>query len=128
MRRARGFTLLEILVAFTLLALLGGTLLQLFQGGLRNIDSSDKISHAALLARSKLAELQSVKALAIGQQSGRFNEEYHWRLELQPYTSENGKSLPPANLRALHATLDILWSNQGRYRVQTLLLSKDSTR
>ena len=35
MKAARGFTLIEILVALTMFAVVGGALLQLFEGGLR---------------------------------------------------------------------------------------------
>jgi len=123
MRGARGFTLLEILVAFVVLALVGGMLLQLFQGGLRNIDSSAHTSHAALLAKSKLTELSAIAGLQAGQLSGDFDEQYRWTLELTPYTSEDEAPLPEAGLLGLHATLDIHWQPHGHYRVTTLLLA-----
>jgi len=125
-KQARGFTLLEILVAFVMLALVGGALLQLFQGGLRNIGSSADISHAALLARSKLAELQAIKTLSAGSQSGQFSDGYRWKLDLSPYTQEDGINLPESNLHALSATLDIEWEQDRRYRINTLLLSKSA--
>ena len=126
LRHARGFTLLEILVAFVVLAMVGGALLQLFQGGLRNIDSSAHVSHAALLAKSKLTELSASSGLSPGLRSGRFDDTYSWQLELSPYTLENGAPLPQSSLTALHAELQITWEPRGSYRVQTLLLAGGS--
>lgn len=125
--RQRGFTLLEILVAFAMLAVLGSTLIQLFHGGLRNIDSSAHISHAALLAKSRLTELQASSNLQPGELSGNFDDRYSWQLSLEHYDSENGQLLPESTLRALHATLDVTWEPDGRYRVTTLLVGKQAS-
>jgi len=122
--RQYGFTLLEVLVAFVVLALVGGMLLQLFQGGLRNIDSGRHITHASLLAKSKLTELQAITNIESGDFEGRFDETYSWRLSLEPYVQDADVSSSPSGLSGLNATLDIHWDPDGRYRVKTLLLSK----
>ncbi len=122
-RHAAGFTLLEILVAFVVLMLIGGTLLQLFQGGLRNIDSSRQLTYAALLARSKLNELQVTANLTEGSSEGRFDQTYRWTLLLEPYTQEQGQPLPDSPLRGLQATLTVHWEPRGSYRLDTLLLA-----
>lgn len=119
-----GFTLLEILVAFAMLAVLGGALIQLFHGGLRNVDSSAQISHAALLAKSRLTELQASNRLTPGEFNGTFKAGYRWTLRLEALNADAGELLPPSHLKGLHATLDILWEPDGRYRVSTLLVSK----
>ena len=128
MQRVRGFTLLEILVAFVVLALIGGSLMQLFQGGLRNIDSSQHITHAALLARSKLNELQAVTVLNEGSYQGTFNDTYHWDLQLSPYNAEHGQPLSESSLRGLYAELTVHWQPGGSYRVDTLLLARGERR
>jgi general secretion pathway protein I len=123
----QGFTLLEILVAFVVLALVGGALLQLFQGGLRNIDVSTHLSHAALLARAKLNELSALDNLQPGSSEGDFSDGYRWQLQLEPYAG-NGDDVPPDSpLQALSATLDIHWEPDGTYRAHTLLLSRGLT-
>jgi general secretion pathway protein I len=82
MNRAAGFTLLEILVALTLFAIVGGALLGLFQTGLRATATSSEYTHAALLARSKLNELQVYTTLVPGTYEGEFDEQYRWRVTL----------------------------------------------
>lgn len=123
MKPSKGFTLLEILVAFILLALVGGSLLQLFQGGLHNLDSSAEISHATLLAKSKLTELSALGSLKEGETDGEFDDKYRFELTLEPYLEHAGEELPDTDLQAYLTTLDILWGETGRYRVRTLMLS-----
>lgn len=124
-RLARGFTLVEILVAFMLLAVVGSALLQLFQGGMRNLDTSRHFTHAALLARSKLTELLAIPNLQQGEDSGRFDETYRWSLQLEPYLDESGDPLPPSRNQALRADLTIHWEPKGEYRLTTLLLTRE---
>ena len=120
----RGFTLLEILIAFTVLATLGGILLQLIQGGLRNVDSAERITHAALLARSKLHELIVADAIVAGTDNGSFDDGYRWQLELTPYSEEEYGPLPESSLRGLRTRLVIEWQPDGRYQLDTLLLAR----
>ena len=51
---AAGFSLLEVLVAFVILALVGTALFQLFGGALNNASAADEYSRAALFAESRL--------------------------------------------------------------------------
>lgn len=125
--RQGGFTLLEILVSFVVLSLVGSLLLQLFQGGMRNIASSQQATHAALLARSKLSELQAAAELDPGEYQGDFDATYRWRLQLAEYAGEPEQPLPESPLRLLHATIEVRWSTDGVYRVQTLMLARQDT-
>lgn len=122
LRTQRGFTLLEILVAFVVLALVGGALLQLFQGGLQNLARGDGYTQAALLAQSTLSQLRAEAALVPGQQQGELGDGYRYALELTPYQAADGE----AQDGLLQADLAILWgdSDQARsYQVRTLLLA-----
>lgn len=115
----RGFTLLEILVAFTILAVLGTALLQLFQGGMRSLAASEEYTRAALLAQSELSRLNSEPALQPAIQEGELEPGYRYRLSLEPLV-EDGQTL--AGL--LQADLVVLWGDGGKnreYAVRTLL-------
>jgi general secretion pathway protein I len=125
-RRAGGFTLLEILVAFIVLAVLGGAMLQLFQGSLRNVALAAEYSDAALLARAKLAEFESRAGLLPGSEEGVFDTGYRWHAELQPHLEDETEPAPDAVLQALRLDLVISWGeadDQRSYAVQTLLLT-----
>jgi prepilin-type N-terminal cleavage/methylation domain-containing protein len=73
-----GFTLLEVLVAFAVLAVMIVPILQVFGGGLGSTETARAYSTAALLARSRLAEVGPEDALEEGETTGTF-EGYQWR-------------------------------------------------
>jgi general secretion pathway protein I len=127
MKRAHGFTLIEILVALTMFAVVGGVLLQLFHNGLRSARLASEQTHAAMLAQSKLTELQAFGSLAPGELGGEFDDGYRWRANL----SENVELAEryPGNLQPLDLTLTIDWGDAERpstFSVETVLLSRES--
>jgi general secretion pathway protein I len=67
---AAGFTLIEILVAFTIVALLLGALYQLFATGLRSGATAENYESAVLIAESGLDALNGAP-LALGSTSER---------------------------------------------------------
>ena len=125
MRAARGFTLVEILVALTLFAVVGGTLLQLFQNGLRTARLSDAHTHGVLLARSKLTELQAHNQLQAGTLSGTFDNGYRWRAVLGQIDSPDAETA--RRLQLLDLILTISWGEPGderEFTLHSLLLSQ----
>lgn len=125
MNSARGFTLIEILIALTLFAVVGGTLLQLFQSGLRTARLADDRTHAVFLARSKLAELQAHTHLEPGILSGSFEEGYRWEAILSEARDDTRD--PSRWLLPLALTLTVSWGESGEQReftLRSLLLSR----
>lgn len=123
MRAARGFTLVEILVALTLFAVVGGTLLQLFQSGLRTARLANDRAHAVLLARSKLTELQAHNFHEPGTTSGTLPNGYRWQavLELRDEAADRRR------LQPLDLVLTVSWGDPGAEReftLQSLLLTR----
>lgn len=128
MKRSAGFTLLEILVALTLFAVVGGTLLGLFQSGLRATGIGDDYTHAALLARSKLTELQVYTSLTPGIYEGEFDDRYRWRVSLSERQGAEGDYL----LRRVpvDVALTVAWGTPDDARqfvVNTVLLAETAT-
>lgn len=125
MRRVRGFTLLEILVALTIFGLVGGALLELFGSGLRTARLATERTHAALLARSMLTELIADPYLTPGLLEGDFDDGYRWQARLtQPeeYQSDLGRALEP-----LHLDLTITWGDsddERQFRLESLMLTQ----
>ncbi|MCB1801374.1 MAG: type II secretion system protein [Gammaproteobacteria bacterium] len=128
MKRADGFTLLEILVALTLFAVLGGVLLQLFHSGLRNTRIATEHTHAALLARSKLNELLAYEDLQPGVFDGELANGYRWRSTLSESEDVSAAGTLPG---LLELTIEIEWGEPGDERtvsLNSLLLSRWSGR
>jgi general secretion pathway protein I len=87
--RAQGFTLLEVLVAFTMLALVMGVLLQVFSGGLRTAEVARDHAVGALLAESKLADIGIEEPLIEGERAGTFDNGYRWHYSIDRYQEQD---------------------------------------
>jgi general secretion pathway protein I len=68
--RARGFSLLEVLVAFVILSLVATALFRLFSGSLANVGAAEDYSRALMVAESVLAETGAAQPLREGSWPG----------------------------------------------------------
>lgn len=85
-RRQQGFTLLEVIVAFALLALALSLLLGSLSGASRQVRESADGSRATLHAQSLLAQLGAGEALQPGRRQGSFEgDRYRWQLDVAPF-------------------------------------------
>lgn len=84
-----GFSLLEVLVAFSILALSLGVLMQIFSTAMRNADLSEQYSRAALLAQSRLSAAGNEQPLQEGETEGEFEGGVRWRQSVVPYEEPN---------------------------------------
>jgi general secretion pathway protein I len=117
MKRQQGFTLLEILAAFLVLALVFATVLQLIGGGLRNARRASDFTQAALLANSKMDELGTLIPLEEGALDGEFNDNYRWEIDisLEPIETSGGLSPESYPLDLYRVDLRVFW-NEGNAR------------
>jgi len=84
-RRARGFTLLEVLVAFALLAVAAVLLLGLLANGLRATARAERVNEAAAHARNLLDNAGRIERLRPGVQSGELDGgRFRWTLRVRP--------------------------------------------
>lgn len=84
-KRHQGFSLLEILIAFSILALSLGILLNIFSGGVKTAMVSEDYTVAVQIAESLMAKTGSEITLKDHQSSGVEDEKYHWSLTVSPY-------------------------------------------
>ena len=86
MRRQRGYSLIEVIVAFALLALAMTLLLGSLSGAARQVSLADGYGRAALHAHSLLAVAGVEAPLQAGRQQGEWEQgRYHWNLQVSPY-------------------------------------------
>jgi len=117
--RARGFTLIEVLVAFAILAVSLVVLLQVFSTGLRNARVAEDYTTATLYAESMLATAGLEAPLAMGETSGDFDERFRWRLDVLPYeVSDSGEET--ATGRAFQVVVTVSWGDEDDPRDVTL--------
>lgn len=103
----KGFSLVEVLAAFSILAMSLGVLLALFSGGLRNTGIAHEYSRAVTLAESKLAEVGVTEPLAPGERQGAFDGQYRWRTQVAEYIDGGGRA--PEPLQAYRVTVRVSW-------------------
>ena len=106
--KQQGFSLLEILMAFSILALSLGILLNIFSGGVKTAMVSEDYTAAVQIAESLMAKAGTEIPLKDHQSSGNENKKYFWQLTISPYflSSENvDPKNAPAELYKVQATV-----------------------
>src|SRR3954469_14783236 len=84
-RREAGFTLVEIVVAFVLLALVLSTGFEIFSSGLRRAGELEDQSRAIVIAQSRLAAAGLEQPLAEGTAQGESEDgRFHWIVTVSP--------------------------------------------
>jgi prepilin-type N-terminal cleavage/methylation domain-containing protein len=114
-KNEQGFSLLEVVVALTILA--GGFLvvLNLFSGSVRSVDFSGQYLKGVTLANSKINELEMLNFVP-NEYSGNFkNEEnYRWEVDISPYDSPLNNSEVGIQLQKIF--LKVFWEDRGKTR------------
>jgi len=99
-RRIRGgFTLLEVLIAFAILAVAMTALMQAFSQGLRSLEAAEDYVTPAMLARSKMAEVGPIIPIEEGEHTGDLANGWQWRVVVLPYAGEDDASAEASALR-----------------------------
>jgi len=85
MNKQRGFSLLEILIAFSILALSLGILLKIFSGGVNTAGVAEEYTAAVRIAESLMAETAEKTPLTPSQNAGLEDKKYRWRVSVSPF-------------------------------------------
>jgi general secretion pathway protein I len=97
--KQQGFSLLEILIAFSILALSLGILLKIFSGGVNTAMVAEDYTVAVEIAESLVAKTGTEIPLDDYQSSGEENKKYHWQLAISPF-AVNAEGFDPKTLPA----------------------------
>ncbi|MDO9168685.1 MAG: prepilin-type N-terminal cleavage/methylation domain-containing protein [Methylobacter sp.] len=80
-----GFSLLEILIAFSILALALGILLKIFSAGVNTAAVAEEYTAAVQIAEALMAKTGIEAPLKPSEATGLENEKYHWRVSVSPF-------------------------------------------
>ena len=122
-----GFTLLEVLVALTILGLGVVTLLQVFSQGLRLGARSTVRTEAITSGARVMDELLARKKLTEGSQSGTLGNDGRWNAQVQAVRDTNSTLSLSSNWELKEVALEMTVIDAGlerRIDLKTLRLSK----
>ena len=117
MRGERGFTLLEVLIAFAIAAFALAVLYRGAIDGLRTARVAGSYEEAVARARSRLAMLGHGIALTRGELAGEDGGGYHWRIRIAPVAAT--AAAPRARIPHLElyaVSVAVSWAAEGRRR------------
>ena len=104
-----GFTLIEVLVALTILSVSLAALLAVFSNSLDRTRRSEREMVAASLTQSLLSEAGVALPLTIGDTGGTFANGMHWRLHVEPYGTPEDRDAWPVG--AVIVSASTLWDD-----------------
>ena len=114
--KVRGFSLIEVLVAFVLLSLALAVILQVFSNNLRNIKAAEQYTKAMVVADSRLAILGSIQPIESGETSGSEGG-FDWRMEINPHVYEDEldqESAQQSENQLFEIKLTVQWQQGNR--------------
>jgi general secretion pathway protein I len=112
----RGFTLIEVLVAFSILSLSLSVMFAILSSGSRTTQISDEYSRAVVLAESKLDELGVSFPLHDGASQGSFDSFYHWDLRMDKRLRRETSFTGDPGWNLFDVTLRVWWQSAGQER------------
>ena len=114
---ARGFTLLEIVVA---LAIAGLALVGLFRagsGGVFAVDAAGHVNEAVERAQSRLASIGRIATIIPGETEGDDGDGYRWLVRARPLAAlQVGAGAAPATMTLFEIEIAISWKARGGRR------------
>ena len=120
-RSSRGFTLLEVMLAFVVFALSFATVLEIMAGSMRSVRRASDDTQVALFAQSIMDLVGTEIPIEEGQFNGTGMDRYQWRLDIYLYevTDEDIRTQELAEMSGIElyrVDLDINWETGRRER------------
>ena len=120
-RTSRGFTLLEVMLAFVVFALSFATVLEIMAGSMRSVRRASDDTQVALFAQSIMDLVGTEIPIEEGQFNGMGMDRYEWRLDIYLYdvSDEDMRTQELAEMSGIElyrVDLDINWEAGRRQR------------
>ncbi len=118
----KGFTLIEVIIALSILAIGLMVIIELFSGGLRLGRISKEYTQALNYASTKMEEVFIQKSLDEGEVEGEFDKNFHWRvgvrkMDLLPLEKEVDFKLPA---ELYHIRIDVMWNSGTKQKMTSI--------
>lgn len=111
-KKEAGFSLLEILIAFSIFAVAISILLRIFSAGVTTATVAEDYIIAVQIAESLLARTGVDEKLASGGE-GQENEYFNWEVKIIPANLEINNELPKSmSVTAVQVDVSVNWDNE----------------
>ena len=130
-KQQRGYSLVEVLVAFVILAMALTVLLRIFSSGLRNVDAAADYARAVVIANTQMAAPGSIESLESGESEGEIERRFHWVRNISQLDPETLLAGDQARLPAYRISVEVEWNARGgtrRVAFDTIRLDDSPTR
>lgn len=84
MKNYKGFSLIEIMIAFVIMAIALTIVIRVFSTGLKTVSETEKYSIAVQIAESLMARVGEDISLDNSQLKGDIEETYYWLVTIEP--------------------------------------------
>lgn len=126
----RGFTILEVLVAFLVTSLLLSVILTGFSSGMKQLVRADRLSQASLVAQSRMAEVGIVQPLQAAQYFGNDEQfsDFSWQVNIVPFAWEFAAPLAGMGATLYRVDVEVSWPAAGKthsFSLSSLRLNQD---
>jgi general secretion pathway protein I len=116
-QKQTGLSLIEVLVAFTVMAIGLGGIYQVVGAGLKAAQRGDEYSRALLVARTQLARVGIDTSPDLGRSSGTVDEVFRWVADVTPYLPGTEElDFTEAVVDAVEVRLEVSWGNASEER------------
>jgi len=123
--KEKGFSLLEVLVAFVVLSLSLGIILQIFSLSTRITRTAETYQQAVLIAESKMGELLAQEFIEPGRDDGSFDDRVHdgemmdmqWQTEVSDYEFPDDPTVDNPALQPYLIEVSVSWGDDDGQNV-----------
>lgn len=114
---AQGFSILEILIAFVVMALVVGSLLRLFGTSVRNVALADEYSFAVQIAESRMQTVGTEIPVEQGSVNGEEQDTgYRWVVDMKPVELDEEQESFSLSVQPYQVDVVVSWDSAGKLR------------